>query len=789
MRLEARPGQGLDHHLEGVAEYSRRIVEQKELSFEGNPKDDIVRIAHILGASHDFGKATGYFQRYIDEEAPTPDEKYRRHSSISAFYAYHVLKQEGFDDIVAVIGWFVVQKHHGNLSNLLDSSGEIDRKTREGHRRLLKSQAESIREKSQDEVERIYSYLGLSHVETFLDKVDSGEIFDEIERDRLLIEPEGIDVSTYYLTLFLYSVLLDSDKTHSAGVRFEDWVSVGEVGGIDGESVRKYKTERLSVDTRLDERRDEAFEQVSKEIDAEEGRYSLTLPTGGGKTLNALNAAFRLRETAEFDRKPRIIYSLPFLSIIDQNHEVLSKVLNNAGIEPSPDILLRHDHTSSGFAEGEGERLNELSNPNRALLMTEGWNSEIVTTTFVQFFESLVTNRNSNARRFHKMVNSVILLDEIQSVPVKYWGAIKEGLTTLTQEFNSYVILLTATNPLIFEPGDEITELVENHEGYFREFDRVTYEFEGETTLDELGQDVVKRTGSEPVRDVMVVMNTVASSKELYEQVSGQVERETVYLSTNILPKHRQERIEHIKESDKPLLIVTTQLVEAGVDIDIDIVYRDFAPLDSIVQTAGRCNREDRGEKGEVHVVRLKTDDGPRDYYYQYVYDSTLLGATEDVVSEYDDTVTESEFSLRAVESYFRKVNEFKDRDAEGILEAMERLNCDEVDVSLIEQTYETVSVFIEWDKEASEAYEKMEEVYEEYEGYERKGALLGVKSEFYSNVLSVKVRGNEDELEYLPDSSFSDNVLLVQRGETNKWYNEKTGFEIPEDTVSSRII
>jgi len=790
MSLEARPGQSLYDHLESVAEYSRRIVEQKNLSFEDNPKDEIVRIAHILGASHDFGKATGYFQRYIDEEAPTPDRKYRQHSSISAFYVYHVLKQEGFDNIVAVVGWFVVQKHHGNLNNLFDSNGEIDKKTRENHKRLLKKQAKSIRKESQKEVEHIYTRLGLPHVKTFLDKIDSDEVFDQIRRDRLLIDPEEIDASAYYLTLFLYSVLLDSDKTNSAGIKFNDWVSVGETREINKKSVRKYKTERLSVDTRLDERRDEAFEQVSRDIGvADESRYSLTLPTGGGKTLNALNATFRLRKTAEFDREPRIIYSLPFLSIIDQNYEVLSDVLKNADVEPSPDILLRHDHTSSGFAESEGERLNELSNPNRALLMTEGWNSEIVTTTFVQFFESLVTNRNSNARRFHKMVNSIIILDEIQAVPVKYWDAIKEGLTTLTQEFNSYVIFLTATNPLIFEPGDEITELVESYEGYFEEFDRVTYEFEGETTLDELGQDVVERTKSEPEKDVMVVMNTVASSKELYEQISEQVGRETIYLSTNILPKHRQGRIESIKESDEPLLVVTTQLVEAGVDIDIDIVYRDFAPLDSIVQTAGRCNREDEGEKGEIHVVKLKTDDGPQKYYYQYVYDSTLLGATEDVVSEYDNVVTESEFNLRAVESYFQKVNEFKDKDAEGVLEAMGQLNCDEVDASLIEQTYETVSVFIEYDKEASEAYKKMEDVYEEYEGYERKGALLGVKSDFYSNVLSVKVQGNEEELAYLRDSSFSEDILVIEQSELDKWYNEETGFELPEDIISLQIV
>jgi len=790
MSLKARPGQKLCHHLEGVAESSEKIVEEKELSFEHHSKEDIQQVAYILGASHDFGKATRYFQRYIDEDVKSPDPKYRQHSSISAFYAYHVLKQEGFDDIVAVVGWLVVQRHHGNLKRLLGHGDEIDRKTKEGHRRIIEQQAESIENGSLEELREIYANLGADYVDSFFEEVNTGSLFDEIEKEGLLMDPgDAVDTSTYYLTLFLYSVLLDSDKMHSAGVSFDDWDSVGEKTQIDGDVVEGYKNDKLSVDTELDKSRDEAFEQVSEDIyKQDKNRYSLTLPTGGGKTLNALNAALKIRENADFKREPRIVYSLPFLSIIDQNYEVLSNVLENAEIERSPDVLLRHDHTSSGFADMEGDRLDNLANPDRALLMTEGWNSEIVTTTFVQFFETLVTNRNSNARRFHKMVNSVIVLDEIQAVPVKYWESIKVGLTTLTQEFNSYVILLTATNPLIFEPGDEITELVDDHEKYFQEFDRVTYEFGGETTVDQLGEELVEQTQTDPEKDVMGVMNTGASAKELYEQVSEEVDRETVYLSTNILPKHRQERINRIKESNDPLLIVTTQLVEAGVDIDIDVVYRDFAPLDSIVQTAGRCNREDEGEKGEVRVVRLRDDDGPRDHYYEYVYDSTLLGATEDVVSEYDEVVTESEFNMNAVESYFEKVNEFKNKDAEGVSEAMGTLDFDEVDVSLIEQSYETVSVFIEYDKEASEAYRNMKEVYEEYEGYERKGALLGVKSDFYSNVLSVKVQGNEDELEHLADSSFSENILMIRGDDIERWYDEEIGFQIPENTVDCRI-
>jgi len=790
MKLKARPNQELEDHLESVAEYSKRVVDEKELSFRDYSKEEIARVSYILGVCHDFGKATSYFQSYLDEDAETPNQKYRQHSSISAFYAYHVLKREDFDDLTAVIGWFVVQKHHGNLNNLLGDKGEIDRKTRDSHKRLLKTQSDNIKEYSLSEVKRMYDSLEVNHIKTFLDEVDSDSIFKEIRRDKLLIDREKLKASTYYLALFLYSVLLDSDKTNSAGISFDDWASVGKTRKIGGDIVEKYKNGCLPVDTQLDERRDQAFEQVSADIDnRDENKLSLTLPTGGGKTLNVLNTALKIRENADFERDPRIIYSLPFLSIIDQNHEVLSDVLENAGIERAPDMLLRHDHTSSGFAESEGQRLNKLSNPSRALLMTEGWNSEIVTTTFVQFFESLVTNRNANARRFHKIVNSIIILDEIQAVPVKYWDSIKTGLETLAQEFNSYIILLTATNPMIFEPGDEITELVEEHESYFRDFDRVTYDFMGEATLGELRSDVVGKLKSEPEKDVMLVMNTVSSSKGLYEELSERVDRHAIYLSTNILPKHRQERIQSIEESDESLLIVTTQLVEAGVDIDIDIVYRDFAPLDSIVQTAGRCNREDTGERRSVRVVELTDEDGPREYYYQYVYDSTLLNATKDVVSEYDDTVSESEFNLDAVRRYFEKVNEFKDKDAEGVAEAMGNLNFGEVDVSLIDQNYETTSVFIEYDKEASKAYRKMKEVYEEYEGHERKGALLGVKSDFYGNVLSVRVQGNKEELAHLPDSSFSENILVVKKDHLGKWYDRETGFELPENIVDLQIV
>lgn len=802
--------QELSEHLNGVATSTEQLLARKKFDFQHLSQSELERVAYVIGASHDFGKGTIYFQKYIRPEYDNPKNHLKRHASLSAYYTFHVLCEEGFDVETAAIGWYVVQRHHGNLTSLFTEGGELHRKADDpGHQETLTTQINSIRNQTKPALQSCYQQLSnVAYVESFLEAMDSGKLVEALQRYHRRDRHEG-DAERYYLVLLLYSVLLDSDKMNSAGVSFEDWPSVGskEIAHLDTDAVQTYKKVELSVETPLDEQRERAsefVEQRAKTLEEENRLLSLTMPTGSGKTLTGFNAALHLRDIHGGDRPPRIIYSVPFLSIIDQNHAVFSDVFAAAGIEQNPSVLLRHDHTSTGYASADGSEEVERAyydNPDQALLLTEGWNAEVVTTTFVQLFETLVTNRNANARRFHKLSNAIVVLDEIQAVPTKYWGVVRKGIRVLTEVLNSYVILMTATNPLLFETGAEITELTADTHTVedvtmpdFEELDRVIYQFNTDPiTVETLVEDVLEHIQKHPDEDVMVVLNTVQTTREVYDRVTTAVDRETVYLSTRILPKDRQERIKRIGASDEPQIVVTTQLVEAGVDIDIDTVYRDFAPIDSVVQAAGRCNRENERERGTVRIVRLLDDreNAPRKYYHEYVYDPVLTDATATVIDTFPAEVTESQFAADATRQYFTLVNNRKETDAENVIPAMEELACDDVSISLIEQDYPIVPVFIESDTEARDAYDQIKQIYETYDGYARRGRLLGPKADFYRHIINVPVSDNENDLATLP-TTFIDEIRWVTADRVGRserhWYHPETGFQIPQDTIHDRI-
>jgi CRISPR-associated endonuclease/helicase Cas3 len=777
--------------LKGIAVKAREIAENKTFSIE--PDMDLAEIAYIIGASHDFGKGTTFFQKYLINRDEDSSTYARQHSSISAFFCYYLLKKYGFHKGIPILGWYVIQRHHSNLSDLTlhPDRGEIYRKTkRNSHIELLKEQVRDIKDNTASSLQKIYNELDLKvDVSGFFSKILDESIFKEFLKDYYRDVWNHGGLGLYIMLIFLYSTLLDSDKLDSARVETPPRTP------LEDDLVDHYKRERFGPPKRrINELREMAYSRVLGTLessDLETRRFSITLPTGLGKTLIGFQAALqlrkRIREAHGFD--PRIIYSLPFLSIIEQNYDVLEQVLQTYSYDADPGILLKHHYLSTGYVK-EGEDYNQGT---EGILLTEGWHSEIIVTTFVQFFESLITRRNSMARKFHNMTNSIIILDEIQTVPRKYWEIIREALIILSEEYNSWIILMTATNPLVFDPREEIKELTGSKEEFYNELDRVDFFFDlKEKDLDEFKFEVLKCFKENPGKDIMVVLNTINSSKKMYQILKNSIGSreglEYIYLSTHILPQDRLRRIEKIKESDSRLLIVTTQLIEAGVDIDVDIIFRDFSPLDSIIQTAGRCNRENRGGRGEVHIKKL-IDENTNRSFASYIYDDVLLGATEELLSNVDK-IPEAEFNLRYADKYFERSRK-RGGVTQRLLENIKNLEYSEIrDFKLIEEKYNSVSFFIERDEGASEVMGRLEEVLEGTYGYVRRSLFLPLKRDFYNYVIDVRIPEKDLELvEYLePLKTFQD-IYVVERRVLGDWYSEETGFKLPEETIDFRMI
>jgi len=783
--LLSHPQKTLLEHLSQVSLTCCEIAALKEIRYGdlGLTRDLFTRFIEVVGAAHDFGKSTRYFQEYLrsaeDPDYVKPVEA--NHGVISALFTYHAVKTiiGATDSDVATylpyIGFFIVKRHHGNLKNAKDEI--LDAVQPESVERI-KNQVDSI---DHDRVRRLYDTLvpGVC-ADVFLQ--DYRAVINQINEDKF-----GFDewLGAYptpavcILTLMSYSILISADKTEASGTSVQ---RCEEALAEDLVEVYRQAKGYDEAATDIDEMRNAIYIAVSASVtsaDLATKIMSITAPTGTGKTLTALSAALKLRHMVHdaYGYYPRIIYSLPFLSIIDQNFGVFEDVLTCNGIPITNDVLLKHHHLAEVFY---ATRDNEFE-PDRAQFLIEGWNSEIIVTTFVQFFHSLFTNKNRSLRKFHNIVNSIIILDEVQAIPHKYWKLLNDFLRDLGRYFGTYVILVTATQPLIFE-GD-VTELLTNRSAYFEKLNRVRLypHVSASCTFTEFMDTVRADIAEHPTRSFLIVLNTINCAREMYERLREVGDDDTAYyyLSTHVTPRERLQRIRDIKRGTKRAIIVSTQLVEAGVDIDVDVVYRDFAPLDSINQVSGRCNRNDRSD---THgIVNLYVLNDKKKDVYKYVYSGLPVDKTRDVFKAYEDGATaqrgiqEAHF-LDLINRYFTKIKgALSEDESKELLTSIKKLEFDDVSQGfrLIDESgYEKFDLFVELNGHAVETWERYMRVRSIENPFERRKAFLQIKREFYEYVISVPARQVSNDVmdfEYIGRIPYE---LL------DTYYDEATGFK-----------
>ena len=710
--------------------------------------------------THDYGKATPYFQEYIidvenEKYKKSPYRSLKAHGEFSALWAYYFVKKSINNERMAFISYMVVKRHHRFLQNFEKENFSITTIDEE----LLSTWNNEFS----------YEYFGLED-----EKDDFLSLQKELKGLKLSKKMKAIkkilNEDDFLLCNYLFSLLIFSDKGeaifYNKGEEFQRLEEIQESKvKLDKGLVDDYKKSEFGENRGgIDDIRERAYREVEENIMkldlARDRILSINLPTGAGKTLAVYNAALKLRE--RLGNSNKIIYNLPFTSIIDQNHSILEKVLGDEN--RGSDVLIKHHYLSPKAYNEKGYDISKY--------LIESWESEIVVTTFVQLLDSIFTNVNKQLIKFNTFSGSIIILDEVQSIPYKYWKAVRSVLKNMSEKLDCYVILVTATMPLLFNE-DEVVELVPTKKDYFKNLNRIKLDvslLKEDITMDELKEISYQEIRENEKKGFLFVFNTIKSSLAYYEGIAEEFsEREIIYLSSNVTPKERLGRIDRIKKK-KDVIVVSTQMVEAGVDIDLDIVYRDFGPLDSINQVAGRCNRNGRGEEvGIVRIFSLIDENGKR--YYSYVYKENILrDKTIKALEEFDEIIEEKDF-YNLSNCYFKHINSAKSDDkSDKILEDIKGLMYEELDLKLIDSNFPIENLFIQLDDGAKKLWSEYQEIIAIEDRYVREERYNKVKSKLYSYVISVP------EKYYRTDEEKT--LHLVEESMFQEYYSIETGFK-----------
>ena len=601
-------------HLRGVAKLAEEFA--KDL---GRPK-----VAYYVGLWHDLGKFHPDFQDYLlrSEADPTgrghgPDHK--------AAGAWHAAQNRSLHPLS-----LLVRGHHGGLKSLVDSTTWV---TNEAKKPAVAESLRLAREQIPD-----------------LDSPDDLGPPDHARTDRLAGE--------FWLRM-MFSALVDADYLDT-----EAHFSADRTGSRNSPATIAELWQRFSADhSRFADQPDTPVNVVRREIyqDCVEaakqppGIFRLTVPTGGGKTHSGL--AFGLKHALEHGQE-RIIVAVPFISITQQTADVYREIFAGSGGD-SP-IVLEH-HSMAGDAEGEDFHHQQVW----ARLASENWDAPIVVTTTVQLFESLFSNMPSHTRKLHRLANSVIVLDEAQSAPAHLLAPVLDGLRELTEHYRTTVVLSTATQPA-FEVIKEFNELpaqeiVPDPGRHFQSLSRVGYQWTHDTPMSWV--EIAGRMRQE--KQSLCVLNTRADALSVLDEFEPP---DALHLSTWLCGSHRRSVISEVKrrlESGDICHLVSTQVIEAGVDLDFPLVMRAIAPLDSIVQSAGRCNREGKVDRGTTIIFSTVDDRSPAGFY------KTATGITRAMLQrgpiDIDQPGTLSE--------YFQLLYATLDTDREGIQELRKHLD------------------------------------------------------------------------------------------------------------------
>lgn len=564
----------LIRHLKNVGELAQSYA-VKEMAV----------IAQYTGQWHDLGKYREPFQRYLRGEIPSSKDTH--HAAYGALLAR---------DLNLMSAAFAIAGHHAGLHNLSDLKNMLRNYAPDANGRT------SCPRELQEIFEQEGGILpeGLTEPE-FVQKAMASE-------DPLTQE--------FYIRM-LFSCLTDADV--SDAIRYsEGKSSLPSPRRLDHDKMIQrldlHMQELPGGSSKLGSLRNHVHQQCTEAATQPQGFFGLTVPTGGGKTLSAMRFALEHARKHDLDR---VIVVIPYLSIIEQNAAIYREIFDDA----------QHQNVMEHHCAAASQKDDKENNLLSSTRMADNWDSPVVVTTTVQFVESLFACSPSRCRKLHNISKSVVLLDEVHTLPHHLLDPLLSVLRQLTTHYQTTILLSTATQPAFkkslalphgFSEDDNVREIITDPQALFRDLSRVKFTIqEVQTSWTELSDHWHTH-----YRCALGIVNTRAQAKTWYRELKKRVKAEDLFhLSSSMCPEHRMEVLEKVKaklrDPESRCYLISTQVVEAGVDIDFPVVYRASGPLDGLIQAAGRCNREGKNPKGHMVVFTPQDHALPSGTYKQ----------------------------------------------------------------------------------------------------------------------------------------------------------------------------
>ncbi|KUK42626.1 MAG: CRISPR-associated helicase, Cas3 family [Thermovirga lienii] len=707
--LESHPGRPLKDHLMGTWKLAECLSERNRVPI------DMEKLKWVCW-THDLGKAHCSFQKYLQGKGTKV-----RHAEPSAWFTLAVT-----NDLVCSEG---VRRHHSSICNYDESKS---------YWACDDFKAENVNV-SLKEILPSWPFMLSEHK------------LQELAFELLLGEKNRLEDWLRFRTI--YSLFITSDRMDAMRIQ-----------KVEKSVIPQWKAKTFSVDTPMAGWRSEVRRLCVEAADnvSLPGIYSLSLPTGSGKTLIGLEMAHNWAKKMKFSN---IIYALPFISIVEQNAQVASEVFGEDNVQ--------EDHSLAYISDTETENTTPEK---RMQSFFRYWDSPVVVTTLVQLWTAIFGSSANESMNFHRLSNSVVIMDEPQAIRPQLWKGFGKVLGFLSKKFNTTFLLMTATKPHIVE-GKELAPAGVVAKRPYKTRQECRF-IDGVHDIDSLPDLLEENISRLRESSGLVVLNTKRSALKAYDMLKGILGQNDsdpiLFLSGWMTPKHRKEVLGKLigleKEGVKRYL-VSTQVVEAGVDLDFQWVFRDLGPLDSIIQVAGRCNRHfSMGEPGEVVIAELMDPEKGKSFSRD-VYDDVLLLASREILGK--RPLFDEQDTVEMVDEYFSRI--LDGLKPEHIWEDIERGSWDTLP-KLIEKRTKGVSLYVELDENLRNLLDELSNMTRGFENLD-KARNIARKLQMYK--IEVPAKSIEKWEQKLGSNFIIDGAhpVLCKLPGRDEWFLSKEGI------------